>query len=135
MLCRDASVQHRGVQSRQRGRPRRERLDRRVARVVQVPDVDGAGALCLALDFLFGRLALRDGADGDDYFGGSHAHEVLGGLETEADVGAGDDDGHAGEVIVGVRRFLEELSVDVVEERHDGGQGRKELAIGWLLRR
>lgn len=67
-------------------------------------------------DLLGGDLAFRDGSDGEDDLGRAALGDLLCGMETEADVRAGDNDGLAGEGEFGVE---------------SGGGGSLRVECGW----
>ena len=71
-------------------------------REIELPHFEHARASCRLLDGFLGRLALFEGADGEDDFGGVETDEVAGGFEAEAGVAAGDDDGLVGVFLGGV---------------------------------
>ena len=99
-LCfRNARVLHQGVQAIEAVKPLGERLDRRVAGHVQVPDLDDAmGTARGLLNLRLGVLPFGLTADGEDEFLRLEAGEVTGSFETEARVRAGHDDGLAREI-------------------------------------
>lgn len=123
----DPRILHQDVQSLEPLRAPRKVLDGLVVREIELPDFDDAGAAGGLLDGSLGRLALFEGADGEDDFGGVEADEVAGGFEAEAGVAAGDDDGLVGVFFGGVGGDGEELGA----HECDGGVHVGHLG-GWV---
>ena len=125
LIRQDARILDQNVESLQPLRTLCEVLDGLVVRQIKQPHLDDARTSGGLLDGLLGGLALFKVADGDDDFGGVEAHKVTGGFETEAGVGAGDDDGLAGVLFGGVGRDGEELGAHECDGRlhvrHVGG--------------
>ena len=109
LACQNPRILHHNIQPLQAHRALSEKPDRLIVREVELPDLDDARAAGRLLNGPLGRLALFDGPDGEDDFGGVEADEVAGGFEAEAGVAAGHDDGLVGVLFGGVGGRDEEL--------------------------
>lgn len=117
-------ILHHDVQPVQPLRPLAERLDALEAGQVQRPHLhDVPAGTRAAQDGRFGRFSALGAAAGEDDLGCVEACEVPRGFEADADVGAGYDDGLAGEVV----GWIGEGPELVVEE------GGNEGAASWLV--
>ena len=122
----DAGVQDGDIEARQLRRAGCEGLDAVVGGHVQIPyfnDVRAAGAL---LDGGLRARALGRVAHAEDHAVGVQRHELGGGLEAEPGVGAGDQDGVAGEGGGGLGRRVPGVPDCLAEhlERHRPNRGR-----------
>lgn len=76
----------------------------------------------------FGGAAFGEGADGEDDGARFERGEVFGGLEPDAGVAAGDDDGFVGAVCAGDWGAGEELGVEFMAVWHFG-RGESEMCF------
>lgn len=88
---------------------------------VEGPDLNVAGGVGLQ-QLSFGFFAFGWGANGHDDAGNLEAHELTSGFHADADIGAGDQDGLAGEIMEGNRSGVSRL-LTVHEAEHAHGDG------------
>lgn len=113
----DAGVFNEDVEAGKLGGSFGEGFDGVIAGEVEGPDFDDAVLAAGAFfDGFFGCVSFSDMTDRKDDFSGIEAGEVAGRFETESDIGAGDDDGLAGEGAVGVGKAGDELVIDEFEQ-------------------
>lgn len=114
VLCiHDTGIFDHGVESGKGLCPFGESERRCCALQIQGPHLDGFGSVGAVPDtphnVFFGSFTFLDRSDGQDQFGGIEAVDVASRFESEADVGATDDDSLASEGLGGICRCSKKL--------------------------